>query len=193
MSNTFAVGDLVKVISDYPTYRLAHGAVLPSSTEKGALLKVISVWPDGDLDVQDVETGHAGIVVSPQHVEAYVAPVITAPFADYGDLADWQETLARVALSYCIPQRAVTGIAPSNGWDTVQEGLDRAAAIIDEGLDEAEPEVVDAGMLRRTQALLLAGQVITAFGQTTHEAGGSFNADLDDAMDLAAFILDEEA
>lgn len=120
----YAVGDLVTVISDEPTFRVNYGGTCPSSAEKGETYRVDLVWRDGDLTLSDPESGEEGsIVVSPEHVEPYVAPVITAPFADF-DVEGYAQAIA-------------------NGWGTIVDTLWTLPT---------EPEPVDP-MDRRADAL----------------------------------------
>ena len=91
-ASPYAVGDLVTVVSDAPAFQTGLGPC-PSSAKRGEMYRVEEVWRDGDLTLQDPETGAPGsIVVSPQYVEAYVAPVIMAPFAE-ADLSGYQEAM----------------------------------------------------------------------------------------------------
>jgi hypothetical protein len=136
----YAEGDLVTVISDHPTYRIGR-THLPSKATKGDLFRVADVWDDGDLTLHTPEGERTGYVVSPQHVEPYVAPAIfIASTARQAGKRTWLDSLWS-DLGY------TEYAAPSLGWATVQEGLDRAQAIIDEGL--AEPDEMD----RRADAL----------------------------------------
>jgi hypothetical protein len=126
---TYAVGDLVTVISDKPTYRIGR-THLPSKATKGDLFRVSDVWDDGDLTLQTPEGERTGYVVSPQHVEPYIAPAITAPFAVY-DLTGYEQAIR-------------------NGWGSIVDTLWSIPT------EEPEPDDLD----RRADALEMALDIL---------------------------------
>jgi hypothetical protein len=153
---TYAEGDLVTVISDKPTYRVGSSILPAPRADKGALKRVAAVWPDGDLTIHDPEDVTEGrTVVSPQHVEPYVAPAIfihsTARQSGKATLGETWRDLGYIDAAYGFPQRFVTGIDAAtyrlNGWGSCStlwtlpatqdepDEMDRRADALEEAID----------------------------------------------------------
>ena len=79
---TYAVGDLIRVVSEAPTLYVygSRTDTTESAVETGEVYRVRRIHEDGDLLAEDPDTSSTVGYVSPEHVEPYVAPAITAPF-----------------------------------------------------------------------------------------------------------------
>lgn len=67
------IGDKAVVISDRPMYKAGGASYATTGARNGDVIVITDVWGDGDLTFRNASLDSGGII-SPEHVEPYVAP-----------------------------------------------------------------------------------------------------------------------